>query len=412
MLLLNIVMPPRKYVDYEYLKQMEVQRIEKEAEYKKHHAREKEDYKRFMATSDKELVFYSEKNGFYKYYAGIIDCLLANSEVVIHYVTSDPNDDLFSGCPERLIPYYVAADRYLIPLFMRLDCKICVMTVPDLEKYHLKRSRVNRNVEYIFTSHGMGSTALTLRKGALDWYDTIFCPGPDTFNEIRDAEELYHTSKKRLVETGYSLIDRMIVDYESTAHVKNETPRILIAPSWQPDNIIDLCVESLLDGLSVLKCEIILRPHPQQVRHEPEKFVLLKEKYSSKDNIEIQTDFSSTSPVFNSDLLITDWSDISWEYAFVTLRPVLFINTPMKIMNPEYDRIKTKPINITLRDDIGRSIDLTEIEKVGAVAEDLLNKQEEYKEEILKTRSEHLYNIGKSSRLSATYIIKSLNGDI
>ena len=29
--------------------------------------REKEDYKRFLKVSGKKIVFYSEKNGFYKY---------------------------------------------------------------------------------------------------------------------------------------------------------------------------------------------------------------------------------------------------------------------------------------------------------------------------------------------------------
>lgn len=412
MMLLNKVIPPEKYVDYNYLRQMDAQRIEKEAQHKKHHAREKADYKRFLATPDKELVFYSEKNGFYKYYSDIIDYILANSDVTVHYVTSDPDDNLFTSCPDRVIPYFVSSDQYLIPLFMRLDCKICVMTVPDLEKYHIKRSRVNKNVEYIFTSHGMGSTALTFRKGSLDWYDTIFCPGPDTFNEIRDAEELYKTPRKRLVETGYPLIDRMIADYDSSAHEANSRPKILIAPSWQPDNIIDTCVDPLLESLSELQCDIILRPHPQQVKHEPEKFVLLKERYKDCGNIEIQTDFSSNSPVLSSDLLITDWSDITWEFAFVTLRPVLFIDTPMKIMNPEYDKIKTKPINITLRNVIGRSVSPDEASTAATVAAELIRDAGKFREIIRETRSERLYNIGKSAKLSAVYIIRSLKGQI
>lgn len=412
MFLLNLILPPKKHVDYEYLLQMEAQRVEKESQYKKYRAKEKADYKRFLKTQNKELVFYSERSGFYKYYSDMIEYILAHSDTTIHYVTSDPEDALFASCPKGLVPYYVSSDRFLVPLFMRLECKICVMTVPDLEKYHIKRSRVNKDVEYIFTSHGMGSTALTFRKGALDWYDTIFCPGPDTFQEIRDAEELYKTPKKRLVETGYPLIDRMIKEYNSTVQSQNPTKKVLIAPSWQPDNIIDTCIDSLLESLSGLHCEIILRPHPQQVKHEPEKFVLLKDRYKEYENIEIQTDFSANSPVLSSDVLITDWSDISWEYAFVTLRPVLFVDTPMKIMNPEYDRIKTRPINITLRNVIGKSVTPECIDDAATKVMELLNNASEYRDIIQKTREERLYNIGNSARLSALYIIRSLKGMI
>ena len=412
MYLLNMVIPPKKYVDYDYLLKMNQVRIEKEKVYKMYSSREKADYKKFFAVENMKLMFYSESNGFYKYFSGMIDYICQNSDLDIHYVTSDPNDNIFNDKRKNIHAYYISSDKYLIPLFMRLECDMCVMTVPDLEKYHIKRSRVRKDIEYVMVSHGIGSSALTLRKGALDWYDTIFCPGKDSVSEIRDAEELYKTPKKRLVETGYPLIDEMIEKYESEEHKKNEIPKILIAPSWQPDNITDLCIEQILDELKKRKCEIIVRPHPQQVRHEPEKFDVLKEKYKNIDNVEIQTDFSSNSPVMESDLLITDWSDISWEFAFVTKRPVLFIDTPMKIMNPEYDLIKTKPINITLRNVIGKSIAPENIETLNSVVDELFENLDEYKKVITETHREHVFNIGKSSRLCGKYIIKSLEGKI
>ena len=411
MWLVNVVMPPKKHIDFDYLKKMEEQRIEKEKHYKKHHAREKEDYKRFSST-DKKLVFYSESNGFYKYFKGFIDYICEHSDIPIHYVTSDPDDKIFQDKREQIHAYYVGSNTLLISLFMKLECRICVMTVPDLEKYHIKRSRVQKDVEYIFVCHGMGSAALTYRKGALDWFDTIFCPGKDNFSEIRDSEELYGTPKKRLVELGYPLIDEMIADFNSKPHPKNETPKILIAPSWQPDNIVDSCAEKLLDQLNGQPYEVILRPHPQQVRHEPEKFELMKQKYADSKNIEIQTDFSSNNPIMEADLLITDWSDISWEYAFVTLRPILFINTPMKIMNPEYDRIATKPINITLRSELGKAIEPDAVDGAAAIIADMLSRREEYRENIERVRGEHLYNIGKSAKLGGKYIIKSIEGTL
>ena len=409
MWLVNVVIPPKKYIDFEYLKKMEEQRIEKEKHYKVHHAREKADYKKFCQT-EKKLVFYSESNGFYKYFKGFIDYVCEHSDIPIHYVTSDPDDKIFQDPREQIHAYYVGSNTLLISLFMKLECRLCVMTVPDLEKYHIKRSRVQKDVEYVFVCHGMGSAALTYRKGALDWFDTIFCPGVDNFNEIRDSEELYGTPKKRLVELGYPLIDEMIANYNATTHEKNKIPKILIAPSWQPDNIVDSCAETLLNQLRDKPYQVILRPHPQQVRHEPEKFEIMKQKFADAKNIEIQTDFSSNNPIMEADLLITDWSDISWEYAFVTLHPILFINTPMKIMNPEYDRIATKPINITLRSEIGRAIEPDAVSGAAEIIADMLNRADEYHDTIERVRGEHLYNIGKSAKLGGRYIIKSVEG--
>lgn len=408
MMLTNLCMPPKKYIDYEYLKKMQQQRIEKEKIYKANNAREKEDYKKFFAQQNVKLVFYSEQGGFYKYYSGMIDYVCDHSDIDVHYITSDPDDAIFKDSRPQIKPYFIASDKRLIPLFMKLDCKMCVMTTPDLEKYHLKRSRVNKNIEYVYTFHGMGSTALTLRKGALDWYDTVFAVGVDSVNEIRDTEELYKTPKKRLVETGYPLIGELIEKYESSEHKKNERPRILIAPSWQPDNIIDSCIDDILSELAKTDYEIIVRPHPQQVRHQPEKFEIMTEKFKNNDNIEIQTDFSSNNPIMESDILITDWSDISWEFAFVTKRPVLFINTPMKVMNPEWEKIKTKPINITLRNVIGVSIEPTETAKINTVISEMLSSSEKYREVITNTLNEHVFNVTRSGKLCGAYIVKSI----
>ena len=51
---------------------------------------------------------------------------------------------------------------------------------------------------------------------------------------------------------------------------------------------------------------MIVRPHPQHVRHMPEKMEGLKERYKDDTDIEIQTDFSSNSTVFEADLMITE----------------------------------------------------------------------------------------------------------
>lgn len=409
MYLYNILMPPKKYIDYEYLKKMNEQRIEKEKIHKKYSAREKEDYKKFFAVKDMKLMFYSESNGFYKYFKGTIDYICEHSDLDIHYVTSDPDDKIFQDTRPQIHPYYIGSDRRLVPLFMKLECDMVVMTMPDLEKYHIKRSRVKKDVEYVFASHGIGSLA-TFRKGALDWFDTILVPSVDQFNEIRASEDVYNTQKKRLVETGYPLMDDMLATYNSSEHEPNKVPKILIAPSWQADNIIDLCIDGLLAELGKTDYEIILRPHPQQVRHEPEKFEELKDKFRDNGNITVQTDFSSNNPVMESDILITDWSDIAWEFAFVTKRPVLFIDSPMKVMNNEYDKLGMEPMNLTLRTEVGAVVKPDELEKANGVIADMLAKREEYAEKIQKVYEEHVYNIGKSDKLSGRYIIKRLTG--
>lgn len=407
MMLTNLVIPPKKYVDFDMLGKMKEQKRLKEEEQRRYSKREKADYKRFFAVKGMRLMIYSESNGFYKYFADMIDYICEHSDVEIHYVTSDPNDKIFEDPREQIKSYYVASDRRLVPLFMRLDCDICVMTMPDLEKYHIKRSRVRENIEYVYVMHGVGSYVMPLRKGALDWFDTVLCIGVDNENEIRDTEELYNTKPKLLVEAGYPLIDRMIADYENGEHPESVRPKILIAPSWQPDNIIELCGEGLIDGLKDFGYDIILRPHPQMVRHVPEVFAKLHEKYDDTD-VEIQTDFSSTNPILEADVLITDWSGIALEFAFTTKRPVLFIDTPMKVLNPDYDKISTKPLDITIRNVVGKSLDPKEIAKANDIIKEFLENKTAYADKINAALHEHVFNVGQSKKIYGRYVLKRL----
>lgn len=408
MFITNTVIPPKKYIDYEWLENMKHMKKLKEEEQRKYLKREKEDYKKFFSIKNMKLMIYSESNGFYKYFEDMIDYICENSDLDIHYVTSDPNDNIFNDKRSQIKPYYISSDRYIVPLFMKLDCDMCVMTMPDLEKYHIKRSRVRPDVEYLYVCHGVGSNALTMRKGCLDWYDSVLCVNIDGEHEVRELEELYNTKPKTLIEAGYPLLDRMIADYDKMEKHENEKPVILIAPSWQKDNIIELCGEELLDILSKCDYKIILRPHPQMVKHVPEVFEELHKKYDGT-NVEIQTDFTSNSPILQADVMITDWSGITFEFAFTTKRPVLFINTPMKVMNEDYVKLKTVPLNIALRDVLGKSIEPNELEKSVDIINEFLENKELYHQQINNALNEHIFNLGCSKKVYGRYVLKRLN---
>lgn len=415
--LLNWAINPKDYVDYEALEQSkkELQAIGNlgGAQRKRFGdpltKREKQDYKKFFSVVNKHVVFYSESSGFYKYFQGIIEYLLENTNIVIHYITSDPEDKIFelATSNDRIRPYYIGEKR-LITLMMKMDADVVVMTMPDLENYHIKRSYIRKDIEYIYIPHGMDSLNLTMRTGSMDHYDSVFCVGKHQKEEIEKTEVAYQLPKKKLVEWGYSLLDEMRVDYAKMSHQNSEVKKILIAPSWQPDNIVDSCLEQILDNLKGKGYQITVRPHPQHVRHRGEFMEQLKVKYEQDRDVEIQTDFSSNSTVFEADLMITDWSGIAYEYAYTTQKPVLFINTPMKVMNPEYQKIDTVPLNILLREEIGCSLNLEELDQISDKVQELLDHKDDYYEKISDFVQKYVYNHGTSAEVGAKYIIKEV----
>lgn len=415
LVLLNIWINPKDYIDYEALEKSkeELQKTKqfmasqkKESKNNPYKDKEKADYKKFLSGPKKKIVFYSEKNGFYKYYKNIIEEIIRRTNIVIHYITSDPLDEVFSMESEQFKPYYIGENK-LIVLMMKLETDIMVMTTPDLENFHLKRSYVKKDIEYIYVPHDVNSSNLTFHKNALDHFDTIFTSGPKNKEELAEREEKFQLPKKNLVEWGSSVIDNMIAAYEKMDAGENEKKTVLIAPSWQKDNILDSCIEEILDNLKGCGYQVIVRPHPQYVRHFEEKINALIQKYQP-DGIEIQKDFSSNKTVYTADVLLTDWSSIAFEYAFATLKPVLFINTPMKVVNPDYQELSSVPIDIELRDKVGVSLEPAEISNVKDAVASLLQESRFSKESMAKMRDYYIYNVGKSGSVGAKYIIERL----
>lgn len=413
---LNWLINPKKYIDYARLEESKKQLAEIEnigaTKTKRSRdviRREKQDYKKFFSVVNKKLVFYSESSGFYKYYQGIIEYLLAHTNITIHYITSDPKDQIFEKAKEcpQIRPYYIGEKR-LITLMMKMDADMVVMTMPDLENYHIKRSYIRKDIEYLYIPHCMDSINMTMREGSVDHFDTVFCVGKEMMREIRETERVNQLPQKKLVEWGYCLLDQMREDYNKSEHQVNNPPTVLIAPSWQKDNIVDNCLDELLDNLQYAGYRIVVRPHPQHVRHQPEKMDMLKVKYASNPNIEIQTDFSSNATVYEADMMITDWSAIAFEYAYTTYKPVVFVDTPMKVMNPQYQKIDVEPINIWCRNEIGTILHMDEIDQAAQVVQQIMEHSAEYHDKIQEFVNEYVYNLGCSAKVGAKYIISSL----
>lgn len=419
-LVLNAVINPKKYVDYSKLEESraalaDIERLgdgKKDVKAKENAKRERADYKRFFKIVNKHFVIYSERSGFYKYYEALISELKKRAKnMTIHYVTSDPDDAIFrlAETDPTIKPYYIGQKK-LITLMMRMDADIVAMTTPDLDNYYIKRSLVRKDVEYIYVPHDMMSVHMGFRKAALDHFDTIFCTGEHVAREVRKTEEVYSLPEKTLVKFGYPLeekLEKAYEDMDKTPHAKRE---ILIGPSWQEDNLLDSCVDTLIEQLMCEENHITVRPHPEYVKRYPEKIKRLTEKYAGvpDEKLTFELDFTTNKSTYSSDLLITDWSAIAYEFCFSTKKPVLFVNTKMKMENPEWEKLGLTPAEIYLRDKVGVALEKSELDRTKTVADELMSSGEKYKEKITTLLHEHLYSYGTNGAEGAKYILRRL----
>ena len=107
--------------------------------------------------------------------------------------------------------------------------------------------------------------------------------------------------------------------------------------------------------------------------------------------------------------MITDWSGVATEFCFATKRPAVFINTKMKCPNPNYEKIPLVPVEISLRNEIGASVDKDKVSTLPEVLDSLDANAEAYKKAIIEREKTLIFNPGCAAKCGADYILKSLS---
>ena len=362
---------------------------------------------------ERSIVFYSESSvSLYPYVEEMIK-ELQNRDQKICYLTSSKDDPVLKNENKNIRVFYIGdSEIEKMKFFLRLKAKVLITTMPDLGSYHIKRSKVFP-VHYIYTFHSMQSTHMALRKGALDQFDSIFCVGPYQIQEIRATEQLYNLKQKNLVECGYGLLDKLIRLRSSFTQQnflsKNNKKNVLIASSWGKQNLLEYVGEELIKILLDTGYHVIVRPHPMTIKNSPKIIKRIKEKFEKNSDFLLDTKTSSFEQLFSSYILITDWSGIAHEYAFVCERPVIFVDTPKKANNKEYDKIQLTPLEISIRDKTGEIISIQNIENIPERIEFLCGHINDFQNKIQKIRNDTIFNIGESGKVTANEIIRIIN---
>jgi len=363
-----------------------------------------------LKPQSRKIVFYAEDAQSQNFLFDLAKELLAKFDQEVCYLTSDIDDTILSvnKYHTNLHAYYIGDGFLRTWLFVSLKADLMVMTMPDLENFHLKRSAVY-NVHYLYIFHALVSTHSAYRLGAFDSYDTIFCAGPHQIKEIRQTEKFYNLNKKNIFRDGYRPLEYLINENNQFNKKPLKGPSILIAPSWGPNNIFEHCMDTLLDILLELDIQLTIRPHPMTLRHHKKKLAVLNHLYQHKQNFCIQTNIHNRDILFQSDLLITDWSGIGIEYGIGLKKPVIYIDTPQKINNPEADKINLTPIENEIRSEIGKIVKIDDLSNIHSYIYELLKAYDEDK--IIETKEKYLFTKKNSLKKSAKRILSIANAN-
>jgi hypothetical protein len=359
----------------------------------------------------RNIVIYSESGQDWHYFEPLIDVLNDELNRQVTYVTSDPNDPGMTRQNVLFQAICISEGFFLTLHFNMQKADVVVMTMMDLNNLQLKKS-IN-SVHYIYLFHSLGSTHMVDHANSYDAYDSLFCVGPHHVAELRKRESLQVKPARNLFEYGHPRLENLLAangvynqKMADSGATSSSPPVVLIAPTWGENSIFNACGEELTGLLLDAGYHVIVRPHYQTLQMTPEVIDALKKKYAERPNFEFQDRMGENDSLFRSDILICDWSAMAIEYALGLSKPVLFIDLPRRVRNPDWQALEIEPQEASFRALAGDIVSPRQLHEVPEKIARLLENQEGLRQRMQQLRPKMVFNIGRSIALGAREIAR------
>ena len=343
-----------------------------------------------LPKSYKKVVFYSESFQDWHHLKPLLNALL-DDDIAVTYVTSDDKDPGLLKLSKKYRSIYIGKGFFRILFFQFLRAKLLILTMMDLNNFELKRSM--HSVHYVYIFHSLTSTHMVDTEKSFDHYDTIFCAGPHQKKEIELREKNKDLKAKNLVPYGYPRIEKLI---QLSSKPKNEKKVILLAPTWGEQSIINLMGMEICSIILNQGYSLILRPHHETIKRSPQLIDEIENKYSHLETFRLVREMGDSESLLQSDLLICDWSGTAIEYAFGLEKPIIFIDIPPRVRNPNWREIQSEPLEMSIREKVGRVICPSKLDELPSSISQLLNEGQLSSSLIKSLRQEFIYNLSRS----------------
>ena len=243
--------------------------------------------------------------------------------VDIVYWTANPDDPALSLKYDHVKAEFIGEGNKAFARLNMMNAGICISTTPGLDVYQWKRSQ---NCDwYVHVFHSV-SDATGYRMFGLNSYDAVLAGGPIVKKYLDEIAEKRNQLKKEIVICGITYMDSLLEKYRQyeAKEQKKESKIVLLAPSWGPSGILSKYGEKIIDSLLNTDWNIIIRPHPQSFKSEKNIIDSLMSKYQDNKRIRWDSDMDNFPSLHESDLMISDFSGVIYDYAFIFKKPVIY----------------------------------------------------------------------------------------
>lgn len=366
---------------------------------------------RFTLSSGKKVETNAEKLPFVifsddKRYWNIFEPIcreLDRRGVDMVYMTASPDDPALENPYEHIKGEFIGKNNRAFAKMNFLNAGIVLSTTPGLDVYQWKRSK---DVQYYVHIPHMANDITGYRMFGVDYYDAVLLSGEYQVQEVRDLEKLRDLPQKELYKVGIPYMDEMAERLEKAPAAKagGQECTVLLAPSWGESSIFGKYGGRILEVLLQTGYHIIVRPHPQSFTSEKELMEKIMREYPESDRLEWNRDNDNFEVLRRADILISDFSGIIFEFAFVYNKPVIYADTEFD--NSPYDAwwLDTPFWTFTALPRIGKKLTMDKLDTLKEMIDDCI-RNPKYAEGRREAREETWEHKGEGTQRTVEYLL-------
>jgi len=266
------------------------------------------------------IVFFTDSGRYWTIFKPLCDEMEKRGEEVL-YLTASPDDPLLEVKYEHVKTEFIGEGNRAFARMNMLRADIVLSSTPGLDVYQWKRSRfVKWYVHVLHAANGVTS----YRMFGTDYYDALLLSGEYQIRDVRKLEALRRLPAKECVLAGLPHMDAILERWQKRGPAPAHETTVLLAPSWGPSSIFNRFGEKMIESLIKTGYHLIIRPHPQSMTSEKALIDRLRRQFPENEKLEWNFDHDNFDALYRSDLLISDYSSVVFDFALIFDRPVIY----------------------------------------------------------------------------------------
>jgi hypothetical protein len=346
------------------------------------------------------FVIFSDNKRYWSIFEPVIRALSQEGKSV-YYITGSEDDPALKSDIPALTAEYIPGNKLYAKLnFIRAN--ILLSTTPGLDVYQWKRSK---DVDqYVHIPHAASEICL-YRMFGIDYYDAILLSGEYQARDVRALEKIRELPEKELVQIGIPYMDEMARRLEREGEAPEHPRTVLLAPSWGQSAIFSVYGGKIIEKLLKTGYHVIIRPHPQSFTSEKEMMDRLMKEYPESENLEWNRDADNFDVLRRSDILISDFSGVIFDFTLIYDKPVIYTDPKFDLGLYDAWWLDTPLWTESALPRLGAQLTEDKMEHLKELVDTCL-EDPKYEEGRRSVKAETWANFGSGAEKAASYLIR------